>query len=55
MKELDLKSLPLMEFDVPKGESAENCLEGYLGTRASAHEDMPADEDVDGTVFIKLK
>lgn len=55
MKELNIKNLPLMELDVPNGVDAETCVEQFLGTLPTAHEDMPDEADVDATAFIKLK
>ena len=55
MKELNIKNLPLMELDGPNGVDAETCVEQFLGTLPTAHEDMPDEADVDATAFIKLK
>lgn len=55
MEELNVKDLPLVELDVPNGVDAETHVAQFLGTQPAAHEDMPADADVDATVFIKLK
>lgn len=55
MNEPNTRDLPLVELELPQGESAEGYLEGYLGTQRTDISDMPADEDVDATVFVKLK
>ena len=50
-----LAALSLMELAVPNGVDAETCVEQFLGTLPTAHEDMPDEADVDATAFIKLK
>lgn len=54
IKEPEIIDLPIALFKVPDGESAEDFLQAFLGTGATAHSDMPDDADVESTVFAKF-
>lgn len=47
--------VPEVAFDVPQGVSPVEHLQAYFGTAATAHDQMPADVDVENTVVVSFK
>lgn len=54
-KELNEKELPIATMKIPNGETPDLFLAGYMGTLPTSFEDMPSDDDVDATVFVKYE
>lgn len=49
------KELPIATMKIPDGETPDLFLAGYLGTLPTSFEDMPSDDDVEATVFVKYE
>lgn len=54
IEEIDNRKLPVAELKITDGEDPQTFFENYFGMRPTSAAEMPADNDVEATVFIKL-